>query len=128
MIEVEKNAAPDWKSTALKSEKKLPKLLEKRAELSAQMKEINLALTALNTKLYSAFLAAGVDRARCGDYSVSMVTTNPKPKLDEGVLKRLLVEEGMEIDVVMKLWEKASTPGKSSSFIRVYTATEEGEC
>ncbi len=120
-------AVPDWSETPLRKKKGLKDIAIKRGELSVQKKEIEAEIGKLNNALYAALQSADVRAVRADQFTVSLVTREATSKLDEGELKRLLVEDGMSIEKVQKYWKTASILGKPSSYVMVKGGSDGGE-
>lgn len=108
---------PDWTETPLKKNKKIQALVTERQRLTDVEKEVTDAKKAISTELLSILTTAQVDKARIDDFTIGIVTTE-RTSLNEGLLKQALVEGGMQISAVEKLWKKCCSTSKSS-YIKV---------
>lgn len=106
-------AIPDWTETPLKKNKKIKALVVERQRLTEVEKEVTEAKKAISTELLSILMTSMVDKARIDDFTIGIVTTE-RTSLNEGLLKQALVEGGMPISTVEKLWKKCSSTSKSS--------------
>lgn len=109
--------APDWTETPLKKKPQLLELVLSRqdaAEAAAKAEEKKKECSA---KILSILSSSNVERVTVDDYLVSIVTANRK-SLDEGALKQGLVEAGVPIRTIEKLWETC-TKTSSSSYVKV---------
>lgn len=104
---------PDWTSTPLKKNKRIKALVEARQEAAAVITEKEKEKRELSAEIQTSMAAAGLDRVRIDDYAVTVVTTE-RTALNEGVLKKELLEGGMSLSAIEKLWKKCSTVARTS--------------
>lgn len=94
-------------------------LVEKRFELSQQIKDIKEEMTDINVQLSLALEVAEVRKVAAGGNLVTLVYRKGNKILDKSRLMVRLVEAGMSAGVVKNLMAECTTLGKSSTSVRI---------
>ena len=108
---------PNWEDTPLKKNRKIKALLVARQQAVAVIAGAEEKKKEYSTELLTILSSAGVEKARVDNFAVSVVTTE-RTSLNEGMLKKALLEGGMKLSKIESLWEACSSSSKSS-YIKV---------
>jgi len=104
---------PDWSETPLKKNKRIKVLLEARQDAAATISQAEKVKGEASVELLTILTSAGVEKARVNNFTISVVTVE-RVSLQEGQLKKMLLEGGMSLARIEKLWKECSTSAKSS--------------
>ena len=104
---------PNYEDTPLKKNRKLKILVDQRQQAAGVIADAEVTKKECSTEILTILTSAGVEKCRVGACAVSVVTTE-RTTINEGMLKKALLEGGMSLQKIEKLWLQCSTSSKSS--------------